>query len=116
MENLKFQCPRCPMKFTRRDSLEKHVKRLHQHETTAYECTTCGQTFNSLLLLRRHRHDHQNETGRFKLSESALRGNVKSYTMLHSIANPITEVMKVCSTYSSEIASLIFAGKVKNQN
>lgn len=111
MGGQKYNCDQCSSTFTRKDSLKRHISRRHNYEDLAYECMTCGQFFNSIVKLRRHRADHQNETGRFILSESALRGNVKSYTMLHSNDSPISDVMRIFSRFSSEIASLIFAGK-----
>ena len=110
MSQPEFECQICPAKFRRYDVLKQHIQRLHTHEEVVYDCSTCGLVFNTVLQLHNHRLTHVTESHRFRLSETALRGNVKSYEMKHHHERPITDVMKVLTNFSDEINSVIYAG------
>lgn len=110
----RYECDKCDGTFTRYDSLKRHKDRLHTSEEVVYVCSICQATYNSVQRLRQHRVIHTLETNRFEISESALRGNVKSYTMKHLYSEPTNDIMALFSRYSSEISSLILSGNIYN--
>lgn len=106
---MSFVCQLCKNSFSRLDVLKRHIQRIHSHDTISYPCNLCGLDFDSVLQLREHRDRHRAERGQFQLSESALHGSVKSYSLSHN--TPTTDVMKLFSAYGGEIAALINSGK-----
>ena len=45
--NLKrFQCGKCKMFLVTKQSLEQHIKRIHDKITEEYKCNFCSKTYN----------------------------------------------------------------------
>lgn len=49
-----FMCKYCPKSYKTQDSLEKHVS-LHPYETSAIQCSKCGEILGNYMLLREHK-------------------------------------------------------------
>lgn len=51
---LKYICPKCPYKINRKDSLNKHIKRMHEISYD-YECDICVKKFKTKDVLTKHK-------------------------------------------------------------
>ena len=56
------KCLQCSKTFTRKDSLELHIKNVHDKSLKSLKCEKCDKTFNKMSNLDRHRRDvHKKE-------------------------------------------------------
>ena len=51
------KCLQCSKTFTRKDSLELHIKNVHDKSLKSLKCEKCDKTFNKMSNLDRHRRD-----------------------------------------------------------
>lgn len=104
----RYQCQMCNDQFARQDVLKRHIIRRHSWDEILYGCHTCGAHYNTVQKLRIHRQQHLNEPTIFRASETALRGAVKSFSLL--LPSQTTDMLGIFSSYQAEIASLIQSG------
>ena len=65
--NNPFACDQCIMRFSMKDSLSRHIKKIHNE--TKYICATCGIIFETNQQLRDHKDKGHDGTGEFKCNE-----------------------------------------------
>jgi DNA polymerase type B, organellar and viral len=54
----KFACPQCEAEFTSKFSRTRHILRIHTNANLVHPCETCGNVFNSVMELKKHRKTH----------------------------------------------------------
>ena len=71
-----FYCEVCKEGFTRRCTLEQHIKEYHRESTEAFKCNQCNADFSSVSNLRRHvktKHSENSEDFECNLCDSKFK-------------------------------------------
>ena len=64
------KCPQCSKTFSRKDSLEFHIKNVHDKSLPILKCEKCEKTFNKKSNLDRHRRDVHMKEKMYKCPKS----------------------------------------------
>ena len=105
---MKFGCPFCNSKFTRKRNLNRHFSEKHSGQKIVSSCFLCGQVFKNDKKLQKHRKTFHRPSKKFELRETAFQKAAVSYRYLYDSRKILTPSEAQNSILTNEIKKIIY--------